>query len=141
MNSLGFLNISSTNCFEFIYEFIRIHQQIHLNSLKFINECIWIHQQIQLNLSTDSFKIFTNFLKISPIFIMWIFWENHQWIQKWIHWIESKLNHFFAFSKFLVISLNFLSNFWQMDGRTDGQIQIRALSLPTSRSRDWKRRN
>ena len=61
MNSLGFLNISSTNCFEFINEFIRIHQQIHLNSLKFINECIWIHQQIQLNLSTDSFKIFTNY--------------------------------------------------------------------------------
>ena len=105
---------SSTNWFEFINKLIWIHQKIDLNSLKnslkFINEFIWIQPQIQLNFSTDSFKMFTNFLKISPIFIIWIFWENHQWIHKLIHRIKYKLNHFhFAFSKFLVILPNFLS--------------------------------
>ena len=54
------------------------------NSLKF-NEFIRFHPKSQLNLSTGSFKIFTNFLKISLIFIIWIFWENHQRIHKWIH--------------------------------------------------------
>ena len=107
---------SSTNWFEFINKLIWIHQQIDLNSLKnslkFINEFIWIQPQIQLNFSTDSFKMFTNFLKISPIFIIWIFWENHRWIHKLIHRIKYKLNHFhFAFSKFLVILLNLLSIF------------------------------
>ena len=96
MNSLKFINEfiwflqwihlnSSTNTLKFINKFKQIHLNSSTNSLKFINEFIWFHPQIQLNLSTDLFKIFTNVLKISLIFIIWIFLENHQWIHKWIH--------------------------------------------------------
>ena len=59
---------SSTNWFEFINKFIKIHQWIHLNSsmnsFEFIRKFNWIYQP---------FKMFTNFLKISLIFIIWIF--------------------------------------------------------------------
>ena len=75
---------SSMNSLEFINKYIKIHQQIHqqihlnssTNSLKFINEFIWFHPQIQLNLSTDLFKIFTNFPEILLIFIIWIFFRK-----------------------------------------------------------------
>ena len=70
-----------------------------MNSLGFLNE----FTRIQLNLSTDS-----NFLKISLIFIIWIFWGNHQWIKKWIHWIKSKTEKFFLiyFFWFLLVFSN-----------------------------------
>jgi len=101
MNSLDFINNSSTNCFEWV------HLNSSMISFEFINKYIWIYPQIQLNLSADSFKIFTNFLKISLIFIIWIFWENHQWIHKWIHkWIHQimSLTEKFFNSFFLVFS-------------------------------------
>ena len=44
-----------------------------MNSFEFIRKFNWIYQP---------FKMFTNFLKISLIFIIWIFLENHQWIHK-----------------------------------------------------------
>ena len=138
---------SLTNWFEFINKLIWIQQQIDLNSLtitwKFINEFIWIHLQIQLNSSTDS-----NFLKILLIFIIWIFWGNHQWIKKWIHWIKSKTekffnSFFFAFSMFLVILLNFFKIHWlksnylllQTNEETNGDRASRVFQ--SSRSRDW----
>ena len=87
---------SSTNTLKFINKFKQIHLNSSTNSLKFINEFIWFHPQIQLNLSTDLFKIFTNFPEILLIFIIWIFLENRQWIHKWIH---KRLANSFEFIK------------------------------------------
>ena len=109
-NSLGFLNeltnfpqwihsVSSMNLLWFLNESTRIPQWIHwnssaqwihwnssMNSLKFINNFInefihklnWIYQQ--RHLIVKKYRIFSTFLKYSPIFlytafcIFWIYW-------------------------------------------------------------------